>query len=578
MRSVACAAVVLAMTLWPVLGEPATPNRTQVSPTFDDAIAAVAAYGPRALKEQGAPGMSVAITDRTHTLKILTFGYSDLDAKIPVTDQTRFWIYSITKSMTSLALLQQHDAGRLDLQAPIQRYLPWFSIHSGGKPILIHELLSHTAGLPTFYSSANNFTFGVAALRSAHVLFAPGTSWAYSNLGYITLGTVLASLEHRSWPDSLAADVFAPIGMTHTSAYYSPALASETAVGYGFRDYDLAMPPNPPLIGNVVTNDYIDPAGSVVSTPEDMAKYIRFYLNGAKTETGRQVLSQKTFVAMTTPDHLNNGKAAGAKSVELSEWPEFYRQYGYGLSVFFTNGDHLIGHTGGGGGYAACMQANLTRGFGVIAMSNLSEEPLHPCAIVRYAMSVLRAQSLGRSLPPAPPPPPDPALAKNASDYTGKFSSTSATLFITARVGHLLLSDNGNQYKLISSGKDTFWTDDPKFKVFNLIFERNKAKMVDDLLYGPRLYTNGRYNGPRTFKYPARYDTLVGRYEDNTGYLRRVVLVKGRLTLDGTEPLVDRKDGSFGASDQIVRFDTPAGGLMQRLWIDDVDLYRVDLP
>jgi CubicO group peptidase (beta-lactamase class C family) len=158
-------------------------SRAADEPTTDDAIAAIQAFGQRALTEQGAPGMSVTITDRTHTLRVLTFGYSNADAKTMVTPQTRFVVYSITKSFVALALLRQHDAGRLDLQAPVQRYLPWFSINSGGKPILIHQLLSHTSGLPTSYGPDGG-TFGVAELRHTHVLFPPGTSWSYANAGY----------------------------------------------------------------------------------------------------------------------------------------------------------------------------------------------------------------------------------------------------------------------------------------------------------------------------------------------------------------------------------------------------------
>jgi len=71
--------------------------------------------------------MSVTITDRSHTLRILTYGYSNAEARTPVSAQTRFFVYSITKSFTALALLRQYDAGRLDLQAPVQRYLPWKS-------------------------------------------------------------------------------------------------------------------------------------------------------------------------------------------------------------------------------------------------------------------------------------------------------------------------------------------------------------------------------------------------------------------------------------------------------------------
>ena len=128
---------------------------------------------------------------------------------------------------------------------------------------------------------------------------------------------------------------------------------------------------------------------------------MRFYLNGGRTANGKALISPATFAAMTRPDLLAGGKPAGSAGIELREAPAFYRQYGFGLSVFDDGGDRLIGHTGGISGYTACMQMNLTRGFGVIAFANLVEAPLHPCAIVLYAMRVLRAQSLGQT-PPTP--------------------------------------------------------------------------------------------------------------------------------------------------------------------------------
>ncbi len=551
-------------------------SQTTDEPTTDEAIAAIQAYGQRALAEQGAPGMSVAITDRTHTLRVLTFGYSNAEAKTPVTPQTRFIVYSITKSFVALALLRQHDAGHLDLQAPVRRYLPWFSINSGGKPILVHQLLSHTSGLPTGYGPVGG-TFEVAALSHTHVLFAPGTSWSYSNAGYNALADVLATVTHVPWQDAVTTGVIDPLGMTHTAPFLTLTASGDVAYGYAFRDYDQAMPPtNVPLLINTFAGTYIDPAGSVVSSPEDMAKYMRFYLNGGKTESGEQLLRPATFARMTSPDRYNNGKPAGATADQLPEWPKFYSKYGFGLGVQSTATDQLIGHTGGGGGYTACMQMNLTRGFGVIAMSNLTEEPLHPCAIVRYAMSVLRAQSVGEALPSQPSPPPDPAIVANAGGYAGTFTSAINSLEIKNNGPRLSLIDGGRTYRMLLSDVDTFWTDDPKLQTFYLTFDRNHAKAVVDLSYGPDFYFGARYSDPRTFSHPASYDRFVGRYEGNAG-LQRFYFVKGKLTMNGTL-LKPRGSDVFTAGHSIIRFDTLAAGHMQRVWIDDVDNYRVELP
>lgn len=547
---------------------------------MDDALAAIAAYGPRALAEQGAPGMSVAITDRTHTLKILTFGYANVEAKAPVTPSTRFPIGSISKSMTALALLQLVDRGRVDLNAPVQRYLPWWKL-GGGNAVTIRELLSHTGGVPDDYSLDGSYGYELALLRDTHTIFTPGTKWSYSNDGYATVGAIESAITGRPWQDDIDADVFAPIGMRHSSAYFTIENMADVATGYIFRSDAVATPPHPPLMP-VQALTFLNPAGSVISTPEDMAAYMRFYLNEGATPSGSPMLKPATFANMTHAAHLRNGAIAGAKEPEIEEWPDFYKRYAFGLSVFHTSGDRLVGHTGGISGYTSCMQMNLTRGFGVIAMANLVEAPLHPCAIVRYAMSVLRAQSLGASLPAPPDAPPIAPPTINAADYAGTYRLRDGrSVDVGDDRGVPRLHDGNAVYTLDPRGDDLFWTDDPAFPVYYLAFFRNKAKAVTGFTFGAQVYTNARYHGPTSFSTPAGWNAIAGRYEAvtwGTPLDFRIVPVRGKLTVDGITPLVARHDGSYALGSSIVRFDTPAAGKMQRMWFDGTPAYRVDLP
>ena len=559
---------------------PVGPASAASSSALDAALDAIAGYAPRAMHEQGAPGLSVAITDRTRTLRIITLGYANRETQTPVTPQTRFAIGSITKSMTALALLQLHDSGRLDLNAPVQRYLPWFSIASGNRPVLVHELLSHTGGLPDDFSLEIGYQYDVVALRRARTIFPPGSAWSYSNDGYATLGAILAQLDSRVWSDSLQARVFAPIGMTESSPFFTPELMADVATGYQFRDNDRPASLEPALAASPPM-DFVDPAGSVLSTPEDMARYMRFYLNGGQTAQGAQLVSSATFSAMTRPDTLANGKPAGAAGATLQEWPAFYRRYGYGLAVFDDGGDHLVGHTGGISGYTACMQINLTRGFGVIAFANLVEAPLHPCAIVRYAMTVLRAQSLGEALPGAPPAP-DPARVTRAADYAGTYTDAGGrSLRVSADGDRLGLIDGGKTIALYPRGGDLFWADDPRYSLFLVSFGRDHNGRVVEFTYGSQWYPNERYRGPHAFSHPPAWNALVGRYE-NTYWgqpsIARVVIVKNRLTLDGTDSLEPLSNGTFALGDSRVRFDSYAGKFPQRLNVDDTNFYRVDLP
>jgi CubicO group peptidase (beta-lactamase class C family) len=556
------------------------PGASQETPTRSDALDAIAAYAPRAMQEQGTPGLSVAITDRNATLRIITLGDANRDTQTPVTPQTRFPIGSITKSMTALALLELHDAGRLNLNAPAREYLPWFSIQTLGGPILVHELLSHTAGTPDDFSPEVGYTYDILALRTAKTLFAPGTSWSYSNDGYATAGAILARLDGRSWADAVRARVLQPLGMSASSDVFTPEEMASAAIGYQFRDNDRPPSQQPPLVASPPL-DFVAPAGSVLSTPEDMAKYMRFYLNGGMASDGRRLISAAAFAAMTRPDRLKNGEPAGSPGAVLAEAPSFYRQYGYGLSIFNDGGDHLVGHTGGISGYTACMQVNLTRGFGAIAFANLVEAPLHPCAIVLYAMRVLRAQSLGEPLP-SPPPARDPARVGRANEYAGTYTATNgASLHVVVAGDRIYIVNAAKRIEIYPRGRDLFWADDPEFAIFLLAFGRDRDGKVVEINYGPRWYGGERYRGPRTFAYPPSWNALAGRYENTylgEPAITRVVIVKNRLTLDGTDSLTPLSDGSFALGDSVVRFDAYAGNQPQRLSIDAMHLYRVELP
>lgn len=584
LRTGSFALAVLGMIAAPLtVGARTTPAAgAQAPPTMDDAIAAITAVAPAAMAYQGTPGLALAITDRTRTVRVLTFGYANVDAKEPVTPATRFAIGSITKSMTALALLEEHDAGKVDLNAPVTRYLPWFSIDSGRKPILVHQLLSHTAGLPDDYSNAPGWRYDLVALAKAKTLFEPGTKWSYSNDGFATAGAIEAAVDGRTWPEVVQARVLDRLGMSGATPVMTPETLSSAARGYDIRDFDRPVAEHPVLTASPL-DDFVAPSGSVLATPEDMARYMRFYLNDGKGPDGKALLTPATFAAMTHADHFNNGAPAGAAHPEIAEAPTFYRHYGYGLSTFDENGDHLVGHTGGVSGYTSCMQIDLTRGFGVIAMANHVEAPLHPCAIMLYAMAVLRAQSQGRPLPTAWQAP-DVAHVDKAAGYTGTYTSPAGkTLTVKATGDHLALIVGTQSIALYPRGGTTFWADDPRFAMYLINFWHDTRKGITGMNYGPQWFVNARFGGPIAVgRYPAAWNALAGRYENVIGLesaVVRVVIVRDRLTLDGTDPLKPRPDGTFALGNSIIRFGSKAGIYPQRMTFDDDnDFYRSDLP
>src|SRR3954470_4539579 len=136
----------------------------------------------RHMDEIGAPGMTVAISNRDGKLRTLQYGLADVKTGTHVGPQTMFEIGSISKSFVAMAIVQLAQEGKLDLNKPVKEYLPWLKIESTYAPITTHHLLSHTSGL-----SGVPLLMRVASqpLRTGAE---PGTQFVYCNLGYDILG------------------------------------------------------------------------------------------------------------------------------------------------------------------------------------------------------------------------------------------------------------------------------------------------------------------------------------------------------------------------------------------------------
>jgi CubicO group peptidase (beta-lactamase class C family) len=426
--------------------------------------------------------------------------------------------------------------------------------------------------------------FSVAALRDAHTLFAPGSRWSYSNDGFSTAGAILAALDGRTWEQSVQSRVFDRLGMSHTSAVFSAQTLADAASGYEFGDMNVLTPPQPRLLP-IYPGEFVDPAGTVISTPEDMARYMRFLIDGGVNDRGERVVSSQSYALMTTPDDMD-GKPAGPAAPELAEAPLLFQHYGFGLGLHDENGENYVAHTGGIGGYTACMETNVTRGYGVIAMSNLVEAPLHPCAIVLYAMQVLHAQALGEPIPAPPATPHGTYLQQthleNADRLAGTYTNGDGgpPITITSDGSSLALAGAGGPVPLYARGGDTFWVDDPRFAIYGLTFVPGKNGAIE-VFSGSQWFYNSNYTGPKIFSQPKDLALYAGRYEGEQLWgvspASRVFALKGKLTVDGA-PLLPQKDGTFKLGSSLVRFDTLAGGAMQRMWIDGLPMYRIDLP
>ena len=433
----------------------------------------------RHMTEMGAPGMTLALADRNGLVRSSQYGFADVKAGIRVGPETLFEIGSISKSFVGIAILQLVEEGKLDLHKPVVSYLPWLKVDSSYAPITTHHLLSHTSGL-----SGVPLLMRVAAttLRTG---FAPGSRWVYSNIGYDLLGFILEAIDQRPFAEIMQRRLLDPLAMTSSAPVISNEIRERMAIGYEPLKADRPFP----LRGKLAEAPWVEvpeAAGSIASTPADMARYLRMLLNQGAAAKGR-VLTEKGFDLFTKPVIKSPFRGEDAS-------------YAYGLWVSDANQHKLLRHTGGMIAFSSAMYVDLTDGFAAFASVNASlGGGYRPVAVTRYALELLSAASRGQELPALPPSVPSPAKVANAADYAATFSSVDGKkLVLTSEGDQLILHHAGSRIVLELVGRDRFLVKHPDFELFALNFVREKDQVVE-AFHGAELVDVAALFGPKEF-------------------------------------------------------------------------------
>jgi hypothetical protein len=286
------------------------------------------------------------------------------------------------------------------------------------------------------------------------------------------------------------------------------------------------------------------------------------------------------------------GRVLSEKSFELLVQPAIkapFRgeeaNYGYGLWVSETNDHQLLRHTGGMVAFSSAMFLDMTAGFAAFASVNASLQGYRPVAVTRYALDLLNAAHANQQLPPMPPSPPSPVVIKNAAEYAGTFSTADERkLVFVAQGEQLLLEHEGKRIVLEQAGRDRFIVKHPAFERFALSFGREGAVVVE-AFHGSDWWTNERYTGPKSFEYPKEWDAYVGRFQSDSPWYgsTRVMIRKGKLTLEGEAPLQQVEPGTFKfEGDPIglerITFDTFIDGKAIHSSYSGIDFYRTFTP
>ncbi len=275
----------------------------QVPARYAEAVEFARILMTAVMEESGTPGMSVAVGIDGRVVWSEGFGYADVEHRVPVWEETKFRIGSVSKPVTAAAIGLLVEQGKLDLDAPVQRYVPSFPEKRW--PITARLVAGHIAGVRHYrgdenYSSRRYATVldGLEIFQDDTLLFEPGTRYSYSSYGWNLLSAVVEGASGEGFLPYMQKNVFDVLGMVHTVAEHTDSIIPHRT-GYYERRRDGGVV-NAPF----VDNSYKWAGGGFISTPEDLVRFGFAHLRD-------DFLKPETITELWTPQTLNDGRSTG---------------------------------------------------------------------------------------------------------------------------------------------------------------------------------------------------------------------------------------------------------------------------
>jgi CubicO group peptidase (beta-lactamase class C family) len=346
-------------------------------------LAAVDRYVEAQRRATRLPGLALGVVHGDRVVHLRGFGHADPSGR-PVTPQTPFILASTTKSFTALAVMQLVEAGKVDLDAPVQRYLPWFHLAdpAASARITVRHLLNHTSGLADPAASLAKgdgsdaaLQHAVRALSTVQPRHPAGQAFGYSNMNYATLGLVIQTVAGQSYEDYLRQHVLAPLAMT--DAYTSLVEARAHGLATGHRYWF-----GHPVAYQEPYNRAAVPAGYLSASAEAMTHFLVAQLNAGRYQTAR-VLSPAGI------DQLHRA------AVKL---PSADRDVAYAMGWYVERADgvELLWHPGNAPSFHADVMLAPQDHWGVVVLANghNSLSPDRESAIARGVLGLLVGRQL----------------------------------------------------------------------------------------------------------------------------------------------------------------------------------------
>jgi len=360
-RSLVLAFLILELVVLPVL--PAQPQ-TPEPPGLDAAVL-------RAMKAFEVPGIGLAIVRGGVTVVAKGYGVRMLGSPGPVDEHTLFGIASNTKVFTATALGLLVEEGKLEWDAPVIGYLPWFQMWDPfvTRELTVRDLLVHRSGLglgagDLLWWPPSTYDRKGILRRLRHIR--PATSfrsaYAYDNVLYLAAGEVIEAVSGTSWEDFVTTRILRRVGMTDSNVLHSAAAGGGRNVAATHARIDGVVRPIQPF-----SSDNTNPAGGINASAVDMARWMTVLLQKGRLADGSRLFSEQTARELAT---LVTPIPIGKTPPELAGLQPNFRGYALGLNVHDYRGHKIVTHTGGLPGYVSKVTLVPDLGLGVAVLTN----------------------------------------------------------------------------------------------------------------------------------------------------------------------------------------------------------------
>lgn len=440
------------------------------------------------MQDKRLPAFSIALVDNQQIVWAQGFGYADPDKKIPATANTVFRIGSVSKLFTDIGVMQLVERGQLDLDAPIQKYLPDFHpknpFHT---EITLRQLMSHRAGLlrepPVgnyFDPSELSLAAMIHSLNDTTLVYAPETHTKYSNAGVAVVGYVLEKHSGEPFAAYLQHAVLQPMGLRDSAFRPEPQLIANLARAYMWS-YDGKLFQAPTFELGMA------PAGCMYSTVLDLGKFLSVLFSGGKGADG-QVLKSETLEKMWTPQFAKPGQSS---------------PYGLGFRLTQLDGHREVEHAGAIYGFATQLSGLPDDKLGAVAVTTMDGANAVTSHVADVALRLMLAAKYGKPLPDIQETtaiPPD-----RVRQLEGRYGQGDGAVDLVAQEDELYLRPvgDGEQVRLRQLGDDLI-------EEGRLGYGLRVTPVADGIRIGDKVLAREKEELPAAV--PEHWKGLIGEY------------------------------------------------------------------